>query len=108
MTKSQLMERVLAGEPLVLVEYRHSNAEIIKWRDKETKQALEAPTLRHTVETSRGSMAVQERVADSFNPQAYTPPFKKGQKAVLKFTVWQSQKGAVTANGILEPYDDSK
>jgi len=108
MTKTELTQAVLNGEPVLVVEYRASNAETIKWRDKVSKQALSAPTLRHTVEFSKGSMAVSERVEDTFDTGAYKPPFKKGDKVVLRFTGWQQQKGAVTASGSLELFDSTK
>lgn len=108
MTQQQFIQSALNGEPLLLVEYRASSAEVIKWRDKVSHQALSAPTLRHTVEYSKGSMAVSERVDDKFDASNYKAPFKKGDKVVLRFTNWQQQKGAVTAQGTLEPYESTK
>lgn len=105
MKRQEFLNGVQNGVPLVEVEYRASNAEVIKWRDKVTKQALSAPMVRHTVEYHKGSMAVSERVPDDFNVENYNPPFKKGDKVILEIAGWQSQKGAITAQGTLHPID---
>lgn len=103
MTNKELMEQIMAGKPLVVVEYRSSKAENIKWRDKETQKTLTGVFLRHTVEAGEVSVAVNERTGEDFKADGYKAPFKKGEKCVLVFTDYQTVKGATSARGVLVP-----
>jgi len=99
----QLKAMQANGEPVLLVEYRSSSAEIIKWRDKVSHATLSAPVLRHTVEGGNRSFAVSERVDDKFDVTSYQPPFKKGDRVVLRFSAMTTEKGSSTFSGSLEP-----
>jgi len=106
MTKSELVERVLKGEPLLAVEYRSSKAERISYRDKETKTAQVLVLLSHTVENATGSIRVSERVEDTFDPDKYVAPYEKGARVVLVLQSLQVARGITTASGKLELLND--
>lgn len=98
-----LQERWKEGEPILLAEYRTSNAETIKWTDKTSGRAREAGVLRHTVETGKASIIVEERTADDFRPETYVPAFKKGQRVAVLVLSLTVDKGRITIRGSLEP-----
>jgi len=107
MTKEKAIESFLAGDPLMCVEYRGSKAEVIKWRDKETRRPMEGTALRHTVENNAGSIAVNERTDENFNVANYHSPFTKGQKVLLRVTGLQVQRGSMTCSGTLEVLEET-
>ena len=73
-------KRFIEGKPCLVVEFRNSKAERIKWRDKESKQIMEAPLLRHACEAEDGTpYVVNERVDEKFKETEYVQKFKKGQ-----------------------------
>lgn len=110
MTKTEVINAVLNGEKVTVVEYRGSNAEIIKWSDRETQKQMEAPSLRHTVEDAKTSFVVSERLdrTKPFDAAAYKSPFKKGDKVALRFNTVVVNKGVTTVTGTLEPFDSTK
>lgn len=91
----------------MLVEYRSSKAEKIRWRDQKTGQALEASVLRHTVENASGSMVVNERVDDKMDVEHYQPPFSKGERVVLTLTEYKVERGMIQTRGKLDKLEDN-
>lgn len=107
MNETTFINRVRAGAVLAVGEYRHSKAEMIAWRDKQTGRAMTAPVLRHTVELGDQSVAVSERVPDSITKLEDLPPvpFKKGQMVVLHVEELTRNLGQFSARGKLEPFE---
>lgn len=101
MTAKEVQERVLAGTPTAVVEYRGSKCDVIEWRDKESGKMRTFTKLMHNVETEKEAFQVSERTDDSFKPEAYKPPFKKGQKVVWLIDGLSRAKGVVSASGAL-------
>jgi hypothetical protein len=92
-----------AGQPVLVVEYRSSKAERIRWRDKESHNTLEAPILRHSCEAADGTpYVVNERVPDTFKETEFKSLFKRGDKVVLKFTAMNVERGIQHFQGALE------
>ena len=102
MSKTEVSERVLRGEFLAVGEYRHSRAEMINWRDKQTGRAMSAPVLRHTVEFDSQTIAVSERVPDGTKLEDIHVAFKKGEVVVLLLETMERNLGNVSARGRLE------
>lgn len=92
-----------AGRLVFVVEYRHSTAENINWRDKQSGKAMTAGILRHTVETENSVIIVSERTGQDFNPATYVSPLKKGQKVALWLSSLATERGVTQANGVLQP-----
>jgi hypothetical protein len=99
----EAIKRFKSGQPCMVVEYRSSVAERIRWRDKETRAVLEAPILRHTCEAENGTpYIVNERVDEkSFDETAYIAPFKKGEKVLLTFVSMAIERGIKHFGGAL-------
>lgn len=92
------------GQPVLIVEYRSSKAERIRWRDKESRNTLEAPILRFSCEASDGTpYIVNERVPDTFKETEYKSAFMRGEKVILKFTTMSIERGIMHFQGALEP-----
>lgn len=106
MNMNELAERIRKGECLMLVEYRSSEVERIKFRDKETGKAEEMVKLSHTVEAGTSSFKVSERTNGDFRPDEYRPAFKKGQAVVLVVDSYGRDKSYNrVASGRLEKFE---
>lgn len=107
--KSEIMRQWETGKPVLLVEFRSSKAERIKWRDRESKATMEAPLLRHSVEAEDGTpYIVNERVPETFDETKFQASFKKGDKCVLLFASMAVERGIAHFQGSLEKLDPEK
>jgi hypothetical protein len=110
MTEADAIRRFLGGEPVRIVEYRSTNAQRIKWTDKDTGKALEAPICKHDVEGAPDgrsgvveAISVSERLPEDADVETMKSPFKKGERVVLVYFSQMTLKGAHSAQGRLEP-----
>jgi len=103
MKKEELLKRLEAGECLLVGEYRRGLAETIKWRDKVTKEQLQAPTVRHTIETATKSLTLNERPVEGFKVEDWKQTIPTGTRVVVLVTQYQVQGGAVAVRGTCEP-----
>lgn len=102
LTTAEIAKRVTQGELLAIGEYRHSKAEMINWRDKQTGRGMSAPVLRHTVEFGNVTIAVSERVPDGTKIEDIKVPWTKGQTVALHLDELTRAQGMVAAKGTLE------
>lgn len=100
--KSEIMDRVMRGERVIICEYRSSKMENIAWRDKESGKAMSAAVIRHTLESGPDSVTVNERTAADFDSSKWVAPAKKGQLVALHFTEFKTERGLMSARGTLE------
>jgi len=105
MNKAQLIDGVLAGQALVLVEYRQTKVEVVKYRNKETGKAEEMRKIRHHVEGGGAAFPIEERVPEGLNLDTYKSPFAKGQMVVWHVDSMSKVKGVERNSGILEAFD---
>lgn len=105
MKESAIMPALMAGKPLLVVEYRSSNPEVITYRDKQTGRSANFKALTHTVELGTASVMVRERVGDDFDPATYKAPFKKGTRCILHLEGFGRESGVYKAAGVLEPLE---
>jgi hypothetical protein len=103
MKQAEAIKRIENGEFLGgIAEYRSSKAETIKFLDKKTGRMAEMKSLRHNIEVGEVAVALNQRVEDTFNVDDYKPPFKKGQRVLVRLTEMNMDKGLVRARGTLE------
>lgn len=102
MHQNELVAAVLAGNIIVAGEYRHSKAETINWRDKQTGRAMSGVVLRHTIEMGSETVAVSERVPDGVKEGDIRWPWVKGQRVVLHLEELSRKLGLLSARGRLE------
>lgn len=93
MKQKELLDQVLKGNPVMVVEYRASEPEVVRFRNKETGSQEEIKKLTHTVEAGNTSFKVSERVNGDFHPENYQSPFKKGTICVLHIESYSRDKG---------------
>lgn len=91
------------GEKVLLVEFRHSKAETINYRDKVTQKPMAFSQIRHSIEVGDAPAVVAERVPEGFVPETYKSPLTKGTKALLRFDSCTVEKGITHFNGTLLP-----
>lgn len=118
MKQGEVMGLLQRGKPLVMGEFRRRKIEIIRWRDKATGKAMEAPAVRDTVETDDETFevspsvfmeipdgkTVEQHVADL---QAQKVPFSKGAKVLVEISRWEPKGGVVSVRGTLYPIENS-
>jgi len=109
LSKSEATLAFLAGEQVIVVEYRGSKVDHVQWRDKQSQRAMSGDFLRHTVESNSASFPVDQRLAEGETAQAVIAELekaglKKGDKCILRYTQLTSAKGRVEAKGVLEVF----
>lgn len=115
MKKSEVLERILNGDFLCVVEYRGSKADVGRIREDDGKMRKWV-ILKHQVEGVIGAFPVNEDVRDNpqYNPETFVPadyrsPFKKGQKVVLHMTRLGKDKAYnVEAGGTLHLLEEEE
>lgn len=106
-TQKQITEEFLAGGLVLVGEYRATSIDKISWRDKETKAALSAEVMYHTVETATGSVKVNERLADGVTGEKRLAEIRgegitKGKQVVVRFSELKTERGNVSLRGSIE------
>ena len=96
----------LAGDLIMVAEYRNHRAEQLHWRDKESGRQMEGPANNHGVEVGSVQVRVSERLPDGADVTKVVSPFKKGQRVLLRVTDLARVKGNMVAKGTLEPLDE--
>lgn len=102
MKRAQLAELMMEGAPIVVVEYRGTVADEIKYQDKKTGLAAVMQSLRHNVELGNLQISVKEYVPDGAKAKEIKVLFKKGQKLALHIKDLIQSKGFFSARGELE------
>lgn len=101
MTKQVLIDSILSGQAFIVVEFRASKTETIKYRDPKTQQAAQFTKLTHNVEMAGSPVIVSERIPDGVDPNTIKSPFSKGQMVVLHLQRLTTEKGVTIAQGQL-------
>lgn len=104
--EAQLVATVMAGQPVVVGEYRGTACQLIEWEDKVTKAKDSFLKIAHKVELTRPDgavevIAVEERAPKDFKDASlFVSALRKGQWIVCKLAAMVSAKGNVTATCI--------
>jgi len=106
MTKAQLIEAIMAGATVALVEYRQTKVEVVNYRNKENGRPEQMRKFRHHVEGGGAAFASEERVPEGLSLDTYKPPFTKGQSCVWHIQSMSKVKGVERNSGELEPYTE--
>lgn len=102
MKQAEIQAAVMAGQRILVGEFRMSKCETIRWRDQESQSRKEAIVIRHTLEVADGVISVSEFPPDTLKvPEDYKSPFQKGDKVVCQFTNFLITKGNMEARGLL-------
>lgn len=108
MKLAELTKRIMAGEFIIVGEYRGSKAELGRVRE-EGGGVRTFGILKHRVELGAEALPVVEDTRDmkDFKPETYVAPFKKGQKVAVHVTRFGKDKAYnLEAAGRLELIED--
>jgi len=83
MTKTAALKQWEAGSPILLVEFRSTNVDKLRWRDKETGKALTGEISRHNLELGDRAVALEDRAPDGTTAAAATYANTSGDTATL-------------------------
>lgn len=106
MKRSELLKRIENRERLFVCQYAVFAAAPRTWRDKLTKKEMSAPTVKHTLLSSDGAIAVEEWLPDGTDLTQVKPPFKMGQNVVLHVESLERVNGSLSARGTISPLED--
>jgi len=101
MKQRDLIKHVLAGKPLVIVEYRSFKEDTIRYRDKKTGNTIERIIIKHAVEMGANQVSVTEWLPDDAKPGMAKPPFTKGQRVILELEGMEREQAFYKASGTL-------
>jgi len=103
MTQKDLIEAVMSGKLVTVVEYRNFRADTIKVR-ADGKPTREIPIVEHSIEMGPESVKVAEFLPDGSSLAGVKQPFAKGAKCVLTVESIFREKGSAKVRGKLEAY----
>jgi len=102
-TTAQLAAMQVAGEFVVIGEFRMSSPEVINYTSKRDGKAMKFAKVNHTVEIGNKAVIVSEGMADDWNPLGYVNPIAKGSRVAVFFTRLETEKGVCQVSGYLVP-----
>jgi len=98
----EIQSRVLKGESLMVAEYRQTQIETVKMRDKVTGASRSSTVLRHGLETHKEQVSLSEWLPDGSDPKNIKLPASKGQMVVVVLTSMTRERGLLTIGGTME------
>jgi len=93
MKEKDVIQRVMEGERLCVLEYRTGKSETITWRDPSGRR-MTAPIVKHAMESKHDAISVSERVPDDFDIANFRPR-KKGERVVVHIASLTITRGAI-------------
>jgi len=106
MKQAEILKGVLAGVPLVVVEYRAFKVDNITYADKKAGgMRVTKPIVKHSIELADTQASIAEWLPDGVNLADVKPSFKKGDKCVLRIEGVENVSGFASIKGKLEPFE---
>lgn len=107
-TKTQFIERTLAGEPLLLVEYRSAKPDTLRRKAPKTGQAPTMPVCKHMVLVKDTSFEVMQFLPDDADLAKVGPLAPKGSFVVVELKGMEASEYGNRIEGELCAYDPSE
>jgi len=92
MKKQVLCDAVLAGQPLLVVEYRATETDTINRKVVKAGESAVMPVVKHKVLVGNDSWEVTEFLPDGADLSKVKPPFTPRQLVVLKVEAMERTK----------------
>lgn len=110
MKTSDVQKAVLAGQLIVVAEYRSFKPDAVRMRDKQTGAVTSKPKVLHSLEFGDVQCTLSEWLPDGVDMASAKQPFPKGSKVVLRLkTLEQVNFGSsYVAQGTMEPLEVEK
>jgi len=104
MKQANLTEAVMSGKLLLVGTFLHMKKEVVKYSDRQTKQAAEFNKVEYAVLGSNGVVFVQPdtRKMPGFNMEKFVCPFKSNDRVVVEVERIMVDKGISTIAGTIE------
>jgi len=99
MKQTEYIQRSLAGERLIIVEFRKTEAEEIRRTAPKAGEKSTMPMAKHTVLSNDESFEVSEFLPDGADVKAVKAPFTKGDKVVLALESMEQTKWGARMRG---------
>jgi len=105
MNEATILKSVLAGVPMVVVEYRSFKIETISYSDKKSGMKVSKPIVKHAIELADTQASIAEWLPDGTDLTQVKPIFKKGERCVLRIEGVENVQGFASIRGKLEPFE---
>lgn len=99
MKKQLFIDNVLAGKPLLLVEYRATEIDEINRKVVKAGESATMPIVKHKVLVGNDSYEVAEFLPNGADIKAIKAPFTKGQMVILEIKTMEVTKWGSRING---------
>lgn len=98
---------VLAGQLVVVAEYRSFKPDEVRIRDKQSGAVAIKPKVLHSLEFGDIQATVSEWVQDGLKLSEVKSPFKRGEKVLLRLKTLEPVNfgASYNATGTLEPLE---
>lgn len=107
MKDEELLEKVKGGSLAVVVEFRGSEGDRMRWVHEKTGRKMEAPIIKHRVEMGSDAFTITEFLDEGADETKVVSPFAKGTKVVWLVDSFSQVKGNIRAGGTLVSYEPS-
>jgi len=108
MTKSELLKDVIAGKPLLVVEYRTVKTDVVRRNAPKTGQSATMPQAKHKILIGDNSYEVTDWLPDGTDLKAVVPLWERGTRCVLEVETIEHSEYGNRVNGKLHPLDMTK
>lgn len=92
MTKQEFIDNVLAGRPLILVEYRATETDTINRKVVKAGESATMPMVKHSVLVGNTSFEVAEFLPDGANLKDVKAPYKLRDMVVIEVETMEATK----------------
>jgi len=99
MKKQVFIDAVLAGRPLVLVEYRATETDEINRKAPKQGESATMPIVKHTILVGNKSYEVAEFLPDKFDVKTYKATYQMRDLVVLEIDGMEKTKWGDRING---------
>jgi len=99
MKKQEFIDKVIAGKPLLHVEYRSCEIDDINRKVVKVGESTTQPIIKHKVLVGDDSYEVGEFPEAGFDRKTYVAPYKKGDMVVLQIRTMEMTKYGTRING---------
>jgi len=99
MKQSVMMSKIVAGNPLFVVEFRKTETDSVRRKVQKAGEAATMPLVKHTVLLGDVSFELTEFLPDGADLAQVKAPFERGAKVIVHIETIEKTKWGNRING---------
>ena len=99
-TEKELVQKILAGEPYIIAEWRSGEAKLASGTDDRGK-AFSRCNIVHRLELGEQALTLKERCVEGTQPSSVVIPYKKGQRVAVHLSLTEADRGAFYVRAVV-------